>query len=801
MKYFFLITFTTILSCITNAQIVTVRDSESNLKLESVIIKSEKPKAITSTNSVGEADLDSFKESKKIIFQHLGYETLEKSFSELEKENFILFMKPTNISLDQIVVSATRWNQAKNEIASKIINISPKDIELQNPQTTADLLNSTGQVFIQKSQQGGGSPMIRGFATNRLLISVDGIRMNTAIFRSGNLQNVISLDNFSLQNVEVMFGPGSVIYGSDAIGGVMSFYTLQPKFSLTNNLFYSGNSALRFSSANNENTGHIDFNLGWNKFASITSITYSKFGDVKMGEFGPNKYLRNEYVKRINSVDIVVTNSNPLIQKPVDYNQINILQKLSFLLNDEIKFDYGFHYSTTSNYSRYDRLLRYRNDLPRSAEWYYGPQVWMMNNFNISLSKSNIFYDNLIFRTAHQKFEESRHDRDLNNNIRFDKFEEVDAYSINLDMNKKLTENSTIVYGIEEIYNNVKSYGKDTDINNNQSIKGASRYPQADWNSISAFIDYKNFLTNKIIFETGIRYSYFSLNADFDTTFYPFPFTSAKLNEGSFSGSFGFVYNPNNSTTMNINLSTGFRSPNVDDLGKVFDSEPGAVIVPNPNLIAEYAYNIDLGIAKVFNDFLKLDATGFYTFLDNAMVRRDFTINGLDSIIYSGEMSKVQALQNAANAYVWGIQAGIEFKLPKGFGFSANANYQKGEEVLDDGSKSPLRHAAPMFGSAHLTYSIKKIKMDFYGITNGEISFENLPEEEKGKDYIYAIDENGNPYSPSWYTLNLKLDYNILDNLNITGGIENITDQRYRPYSSGMVSAGRNFIFSIRCKL
>lgn len=66
-------------------------------------------------------------------------------------------------------------------------------------------------------------------------------------------------------------------------------------------------------------------------------------------------------------------------------------------------------------------------------------------------------------------------------------------------MNKKLTENSTIVYGIEEIYNNVKSYGKDTDINNNQSIKGASRYPQADWNSISAFIDYKNFLTNKII--------------------------------------------------------------------------------------------------------------------------------------------------------------------------------------------------------------------------------------------------------------------------------------------------------------
>ncbi|MBK8946574.1 MAG: TonB-dependent receptor [Ignavibacteriae bacterium] len=801
MKIFILLYFLILFSCKINAQNILIKDRETEDVLASVLIKSNSPNAITSTDYNGVADISNFRNSEKILFQHLGYETLEKSFSEIEKENFILFMSPTNISLDQIVVSATRWNQTQNEVSSKIINISPKDIELQNPQTTADLLNSTGQVFIQKSQQGGGSPMIRGFATNRLLISIDGIRMNTAIFRSGNLQNVISLDNYSLQNVEVLFGPGSVIYGSDAIGGVMSFYTLQPKLSLTENIFYSGNSSLRFSSANNEATGHIDFNLGWQNFAMLSSVTYSKFGNVKMGEFGPNEYLRNEYVKRINSEDIVITNSNPLIQKPVDYNQLNILQKFIFLLNDEIKLDYGFQYSETSNYSRYDRLLIYRNDLPRSAEWYYGPQVWMMNNFNVSYSKSNIFYDNLIFRIAHQNFKESRHNRDLNNNIRFDKFEEVDVYSINFDMNKKLTENSSVIYGIEEIYNNVKSAGKDTDINNNHSVKGVSRYPQSKWNSISAFIDYKNFLTDKIIFETGFRYSYFSLSADFDTTFYPFPFTNTDLNEGSFSGSFGLVFNPNKSTTINLNLSNGFRSPNVDDLGKVFDSEPGSVIIPNPNLKAEYAYNIDLGIAKVFSDFLKIDFTTFYTYLDNAMVRRDFTLNGLDSIIYSGEMSKVQALQNAANANVWGIQAGIEIKLPYGFGFTVNTNYQKGEEILDDGSKSPLRHAAPIFSSAHITYSYRNFKLDFYNFQNGKISFKNMPEEEKSKNYIYAIDKNGNPYSPSWYTLNLKFDYRFIEKISIGCGIENITDQRYRPYSSGLVSSGRNFIFSIRYKI
>ncbi|MFZ1290806.1 MAG: TonB-dependent receptor, partial [Melioribacteraceae bacterium] len=332
-------------------------------------------------------------------------------------------------------------------------------------------------------------------------------------------------------------------------------------------------------------------------------------------------------------------------------------------------------------------------------------------------------------------------------------------------------------------------------------VNGTARYPQSDWNSLSAYLAYKNNLSEKFIFEAGVRYSFFTLDATFDTTFYPFPFTKTNTQEGSVSGNVGILFNPDETTTMNLNLSSGFRSPNVDDLGKVFDSEPGAVVVPNPNLKEEYAYNVDLGIAKVFDDFLKIDATGFYTILENAMVRRDFTLNGNDSLFYDGEMSKVQAIQNAANANVWGIQTGLEIKFPLGFGLSVRANYQKGEEELDDGTKSPLRHAAPIFGTAHFTYSANKIKLDFYGIANGEISYKNLPKEERGKDYMYAIDQNGNPYSPSWYTVNLKVDYKLLEYFSLIGGIENIFDQRYRPYSSGMVSVGRNFILSGKIKL
>ncbi len=73
-----------------------------------------------------------------------------------------------------------------------------------------------------------------------------------------------------------------------------------------------------------------------------------------------------------------------------------------------------------------------------------------------------------------------------------------------------------------------------------------------------------------------------------------------------------------------------------------------------------------------------------------------------------------------------------------------------------------------------------------------------MPVGEQGKTEIYAKDENGNPYSPGWYTLNFKALYQITNYLAVSAGLENITDQRYRPYSSGISAPGRNFILSLR---
>ncbi|MCL4278914.1 MAG: TonB-dependent receptor, partial [Ignavibacteriaceae bacterium] len=462
----------------------------------------------------------------------------------------------------------------------------------------------------------------------------------------------------------------------------------------------------------------------------------------------------------------------------------------------------AFHYSTTSDYPRYDRLLRPRGNTLRSAEWYYGPQKWMMNNLMITNFSGNSIYDLSKLIVAYQNFEESRHDRNLNNDDRTNNTEKVNAFSANLDMIKEINENSNLFYGVEIVLNKVESTGNSENIVTGEITPGPSRYPDGStWNSYGAYLTYKNKFSPQYIFQAGLRYNYVTLDATFDTTFYPFPFTKAEERNGALTGNAGLVWHPQSDWQINLNLASGFRSPNIDDIGKVFDSEPGSVVIPNPDIEPEYAYNIELGLTKIFSNLAEFSAVGYYTYLDNALVRRDFTLNGMDSIMYNGEMSQVQAIQNAAFATIYGVELGLNLNFLENFNLRSSFSYQKGEEEDDAGNKVPLRHAAPWFGKTEFIFMMNRLEANLYMVYNGEIKNEDLAPSEQEKDYIYAMDESGNPYQPSWYTLNLKISYQLLDNFELYLGVENITDQRYRPYSSGISAAGRNFIGSLRVNI
>lgn len=802
IKYIHIAICTFLILFSAKAQIIKVIDKSTGLPLEGVTISTMDKMYIVSSDLRGEADITNLiAHSGDLSITFFGYQTIETSIQALDKINPVIELMSKPFDLDQVVVSASKWSQSSLYLPQKVLSFKAKDITFQNPQTAADLLGFSGNVFIQKSQQGGGSPMIRGFATNRLLYAIDGVRMNTAIFRAGNIQNVISLDAFAMESAEILFGPGSVIYGSDAIGGVMAFQTLTPKFSgFDKKMSVNGNATFRHSTANAEKTGHFDLNIGSKKFASVTSVSYNDFGDLRMGSDGPEEYLKKLDVIREGGKDVIVVNKDSLVQVPSGYSQFNLMQKFRYTMSKNWDVQYAFHYSETSEYSRYDRHIRYRNGLPRYGEWKYGPQKWLMNQLTLTHNRSGGPYDQMSIRLAQQGFEESRIDRDINRPTRHIKTEKVAAYSLNMDFSKTITDHGKINYGIEGVINDVQSIGVDEDIVLNTTVLGATRYPQATWSSYAAYLNYDHKFSDKVNVQIGGRYNHFVLNAVYDTTFYPIPFTDVKSNNGALTGSIGVVYRPQLSMALMANVSTGFRAPNVDDSGKVFDAVAGFVTVPNPDLRAEYAYNAEIGLVKVFGDVIRVDLNLYYTRLNDALVKRPFQLNGLDSILYNGTLSKVEAIQNAALATVKGCSAGVEIKPGHGFTLISKYNIQSGEEELDNGNISPSRHAAPNFGTTSLLWTKKKLSLALSSVYSDGKTFNELPAEEQNKPEIYAKGSDGKPFSPSWNIFNFKSSYILNKNLTLQAGVENITDIRYRPYSSGIVAPGRNFIFSASVK-
>ncbi len=793
--------FTLYFSFFGNAQQITVYSTSDNLPVPNVTIYNDTKSKSAITDFDGIADISIFSDNAILHFDHVAHINRSIPKSKVLKSKSVYLDIDEN-QLSEVVISVSKWEQNKKDISQKIVSISSNEIAMTTPQTSADLLQNSGQVFVQKSQLGGGSPIIRGFSTNRLLITVDGVRMNTAIFRGGNVQNIISVDPFTIDRTEVILGPGSVVYGSDAVGGVMNFYTKQPSFAISGKNRLNGNALVRYSSASNEKTGHVDFNLGFEKWAFLTSISYTDFDDLKMGSHGPDDYLRNEFVERINGEDVIIENDDPEKQVFTGYDQVNFLQKVHFMPNENWDFNAGLIYSTTSDYPRYDRLIRRSDDHLRSAEWYYGPQKWFMGNLQVSHKSKRSLYDKMKITAAYQYFEESRNDRNFGSSILARTKEQVDAYSFNIDFEKKYTDKTSLYYGLEYVLNQVYSDGTESNIVENTVVDAPSRYPDGStWQSIAAYMNVHHRLNDKLNFQGGLRYNRIILYSEFDDTFFDFPFTEANIDTYAVTGTAGVSWLPNEKIQWKLNFSTAFRAPNIDDVGKIFDSEPGSVVVPNPEIESEYAYNAELGVKLNFTKNLSLDLATYYTYLEDALIRRDFNLNGESEIEFGGELSNVQAIQNAANAKVYGFEAGLQYKFAKNFELNSQYTFVGGEEESEDNVSVPSRHVSPQFGTTRIIYALPKLKIDAFAVYNGEFDFEDLAPSQQNNDFLYASDENGNPYSPSWYTLNLRTQYQLTNKLQGIFSIENITDQRYRPYSSGIAAAGRNFIMSLKYSL
>lgn len=794
-----------LISLCIQSQNITIRDISNREVVADVFLIDSRGNR-ESSDARGLVNISNLNKEGDIIVYHASYQSYTLSPSEKSADTEINIISKIAV-LDEVVLTANRIKESKLDVPNSIYTIKQKDIEMANQPTSADLLQNTGAVFVQKSQLGGGSPVLRGFEANKVLIVVDGVRMNNAIYRGGHLQDVITLDANMLERTEVMFGTASTIYGSDALGGVMHFYTKNAEFSNSDKMLVKVNTMARYATVNKENTGHIDFNLGWKNFASMTNVTYSGFGDLMSGTNkltgSPNSWDRVYYQERFGNRDSMVLNSNNNLQKGSAYNQLDFMQRFNFKTGTSMTHGLNFQYSQSSDIPRYDRLTEYAGKTLRFAEWNYGPQKRLLGSYTLNYNAKTRLSDNIRLILAYQKIDQDRLSRRFQNNNRTTQMEDVSVLSANIDAHKRLSPAHELRYGFELQSNDVKSTANSLQIITGSVSPAATRYAPGGnkMSMVGLYLSHAWEVDKNFIITDGLRFTANSLESKFtDTTFFKFPFKTAQQNNRAVTWNLGFTWKEEDNYKVSLLAASGFRTPNVDDMSKVFESAGSILIIPNAKIKPEYATNFEVNLSKVFDKHYKFDAAVYYTAIENILVLANDTYNGADSVVYNGKKSRVQSMQNKNKGYIYGFSAGTQMDFNRNLSFKATVNYTYGRYTdSKNDSVYVLDHIPPVFGQASLIYREKNVDGEFFVRFN---SRKNPSEYSlSGEDNAVYSADPAKGYMPGWLTLNIRAGYNITKSLRINAAFENMTDNRYRVFASGINAPGKNFIVSLRYKL
>lgn len=785
------------------------------------------------SNLSGELEFpNAFSERDSFRLQFIGYTTIENTPQGLNMtkgEPFFLPLQPSNFQLTTIGVVGRRNEMAK-DIPYQVQLISNQEIATLQSNNSADALADLSGVYVQKSQFGGGSPVVRGFEANRVLLVVDGVRMNNAIYRSGHLQNAITVDVNSLDRMELIYGPGSLAYGSDALGGVIHFRTRTPKFKVGKDRWKVRLQSSIASAASSKRFG-AQLEYGTKNFASYSQLSYGDFGDLRAGNNRPDDYaefgLRPFYLQRINGRDSLITNKDSNRQVSSGYRQYDLLQKFRFRLHERVELKANFQFSTSSDIPRYDQLTEVRDGQLRWAEWNYGPQTRILASLRLDDRRGTKLWDVASVILAHQFTAEDRFQRRNGDPLREVSKVEVYGGIFQVDFSKSLTNKSRLNYGIDARHDEVNSSAWLYSIDDFSTpiITAPARYPSngSSLTNAGVYADYRYQLTPRLEVQLGGRYSHQWLSASFganDPIEWPQNYLDGITNdEGAFTAaaSLNYRYQSHRFRTL---FAQGFRAPNIDDFGKFFQRNP-FIQVPNPDLSSERSYSFDFGY-DFENEDWAFHATTYFSRLNNAIIRTDFQLpDGADFFLSFGDTLRVQANVNADEATIYGFDLDFRRRLGDNFSFRTDFHWLRGiRKEKETGFALPQDHIAPAYGQATLKFQSNKFSTRFrlrYQVAKPIDRYAINAYDLSPSGQLINIDRTGTsdnfdltPRDPitgelqgayGWFTLNLNTQYELNEHWTFRAGIENILDTHYRTFASGVSAPGRNVVLGVEWAL
>ncbi len=770
------------------SQTVLVLDQENAVAIGGVAVFSLDKKTYALSDSLGRVSLSKFRDTDVLVFQHPSFIKKHVFKRTLKKSSFVVSLTKKDFLLKEVVLSYKKSVFFESPVAFKKIIVNKPAL---SPGSSADLLSQSGFVFVQKSQLGGGSPVLRGFEASRVLLLFDGVRLNNAIYRSGHTQYTLSVDPFFLHKNAVGFEGGGVLFGSDALGGYIDLISLS--FLKKDSVFSFFSSS--FSSVNRGFKTGVGVTFSKSRFSYLSSFALNKTHDLTMGENRLHGYSDWGRVPFYFTNGTLTKNENNSVQPNTGFGSFGFFQKGLFSLKKGRELGFSHLSSSTSFIPRFDKLNDFSPEgVPVFSSWEYGPQKLSFFKISYSSFVPSFFGEKQTSFFSFQKSQESRHSQKTGELLSYHRKEDVSSFLFKTSVSAKKKKTS-FFYGLDFWHNSVSSGAYSYNDSSFVSSNCLTRYPGGGsfMGDASLF-----FLLKKPVgswgLSAGARGSFSYLYLLFDNVFYWGQSPQHRYKNISFVG-FLRASRPFSLGSFSFGLNSAHKNPNVDDVGKFFEKN-GFVTVPNTSLSSEYVYSGDFEFFYKKRGF-SFSKNCFMSYIHNPITKipsSEINLVGFslfpDSILYDGTLLPTEANVNYGAAFVCGVSSSFSLEKEGVFLFSSVLNYTYGQNTS---SRAPLSHIPPLFGKASFSFFKKDYSFSFFSFFNGRKTAERYAP--GSVDNLSEATEDG---SPAWFTLGFSIQKDFYSGFLFSFEANNLLDVHYKTFSSGVSSPGRGFSFSLK---
>ena len=650
--------------------------------------------------------------------------------------------------LGAIQVTATRRPESTLDVPIATTVVTQDEIRARGGQTVMDALHGETGTFVQQTTPGQGVVIVRGLKGSEVLQLVDGFRLNNAIFRNAPNQYVALVDAQMLGRIEVVRGPMSTLYGSDAMGGVVHLISEEPS---VEDADWSGGGSVRFQygSADRSTLTRAEGKAGREQLVFSGGVTYQDVNDLRVG--GGDELPYTSYSAR---------GGNARVRA-----QLGDGHELSFQLQS----------MEQPRTPRFDELVPgFGQATPTSSTFYFEPQVRDFAQLRWRGSNPNALWDSAEAQFGRQEIRDDRRSRDFGsvNEDRERNTDTTDGFVF--QAGKAIGDAHYLGWGGEYYEDEVESSRIRRNIDTGATSVRAPRFPDGSTQS-----QWGLFLTDDWRFggrhdlNFGVRYSHFEASLPASGGI-----AGVDTDADDVTGNLSYAFALTDTVRLVTNLGRGFRAPNVFDLG-TFGSRPGNRFnIPNPELEPETVNSIDLGI-KVGGERLAGEL-----FVFDARYQDKITSVLTGDVTEAGQL--VVQSRNATELDLWGVEAGARGHWCDDVSWYATATWTRGDESFD-GMEDPADRVPPLFGKIGALWDWR----DDWAF-EGYVLYATRQDRLSPRD---LVDPRINPDGTAgWVTWNARAAWQATADLELALRIENIGDKRYREHGTGLDEPGFNAI-------